>query len=94
VNGSFLTGRIDRKGTMVHPEFQKMGHGSWLTRHCNEIADKTGSRTFVGARPSSIKMFNNLGFKTIGMYNAHMERWGGDKDKSISWLAMREPQLL
>lgn len=82
--------RADRKGTMVHPDFQKRGFGSVLTRHCNAIMDKTGDRTFVPARPTSIKMFKDNGFKVVGFHDSHLERWGGPVEKSKTWLAIRE----
>lgn len=75
---------------MVHPDFQKRGFGTVLTLHCNAISDKAGRRTFVPARPTSIKMFNDNGFVTVGTHDAHLERWGGPREKSITWMAIRE----
>jgi len=83
-----------RKGTVVHPDFQKMGHGTWVTRHCNAIADKDGRRTFLPARPSSIKMFTKEGFQTLGTYDCHVERFGGVAEKGMNWFTMRVPQPL
>ncbi|KAL2071584.1 hypothetical protein VTL71DRAFT_12819 [Oculimacula yallundae] len=79
-----------RKGTMVHPEYQKKGFGTELTKYCNAISDETGDRTWVPARPTSVKMFRNNGFKDIGFVDAHLERWGGPRDKSISWTLCRD----
>ena len=73
----------DRKGTMVHPDYQKKGFGTFLTRHCNAISDKTGGRTFAPARPTSQKMFENEGYKILGFYDSHFERWG-DQYLSVS----------
>ena len=80
----------DRKGTMVHPDFQRRGFGTFLTHHCNAIADKTGGKTWVPARPTSVKMFRQCGFKDVASHNANLERWGGNKEKEITWLLVRE----
>ncbi|XMA07388.1 hypothetical protein WAI453_000179 [Rhynchosporium graminicola] len=78
-----------RKGTMVHPDYQNKGFGTELTKHCNAISDKSGGRTWVPARPTSVKMFRKNGFKDIGFVDAHLERWGGPRDKSITWTLCR-----
>lgn len=83
----------DRKGTMIHPDFQKNGFGTFLTRYCNAIADKDGLRTFVPARPTSLKMFKSNGFREIGVHDAHLERWGGSREKSITVITVRDPLL-
>ena len=82
---------IDRRGTMVLPAFQKKRFGTVLTHHCNTIADNAGCRTFVTARPTSIKMFRANGFTVIGHHDSHLERWGGSREKSISYITVREP---
>ena len=81
---------VDRKGTMIHPDFQRRGFGTFLTHHCNAIADKTGRKTWVSARPSSVKMFRQCGFKDVAAHNADLKRWGGDTEKEITWLLVRE----
>jgi len=75
---------------MVHPDFQKRRLGSVLTKHCNSISDKTGGKTFVPARPTSIKMFNDNGFVTVGEHDSHLERFGGPRDKSITFITIRD----
>jgi GNAT superfamily N-acetyltransferase len=80
----------DRKGTMVHPDFQRRGFGTFLTHHCNAIADKTGGKTWVPARPSSVKMFRQCGFKDVATHNADLKRFGGNTDEEITWLLVRE----
>ena len=80
----------DRKGTMVHPDFQRRGFGTFLTHHCNAIADKTGGKTWVPARPTSQKMFRQCGFKEVGTHNADLKRWGGNTEEEITWLFVRE----
>jgi citrate lyase synthetase len=90
-NSHVVSDRIpDRKGTMVHPNFQKRGFGTVLTHHCNAISDKTRGRTFVPPRPTSVKMFNQCGFKTVGSHDSHIERLGGSVEKSKTWMAIRE----
>ncbi|KAG4443470.1 hypothetical protein IFR05_001040 [Cadophora sp. M221] len=78
-----------RKGTMVHPDYQKKGFGTELTKHCNAISDKSGDRTWVPARPTSVNMFRKNGFKDIGSVDAHLEKWGGARNKSITWTLLR-----
>ncbi|KAH7350869.1 hypothetical protein BKA65DRAFT_499168 [Rhexocercosporidium sp. MPI-PUGE-AT-0058] len=78
-----------RKGTMVHPDYQKKGFGTELTKHCNAISDKSGDRTWVPARPTSVNMFRKNGFKDVGSVDAHLEKWGGPRDKSITWTLVR-----
>ena len=82
----------DRKGTMVHPDFQRRGFGTYLTHHCNAIADKTGGKTWVTDRPSSRKMFRQCGFKEVASHNADLKRWGGNTEEEITWLLVREAQ--
>ncbi len=76
---------------MVHPDYQKKGFGSALTRYCNAISDKSGDRTWVPARPTSIKMFRDNGFKDVGEVDSHLERWGGLREKSITYTTLRTP---
>ncbi|KAH8598129.1 hypothetical protein B0O99DRAFT_615972 [Bisporella sp. PMI_857] len=80
-----------RQGTMIDPDFQKQGLGTALTHHCNAIADKAGVATYVSARPTSIKMFNDNGFVNIGEHDAHLEEFGGLREKSITKACKREP---
>jgi GNAT superfamily N-acetyltransferase len=82
----------DRKGTMIHPDFQRRGFGTYLTHHCNTIADKTGGKTWAPARPTSVKMFRQCGFKDVATHNANLKRWGGNTEEEITWLLVREAQ--
>ena len=61
---------------MVHPDFQKRGFGTWLTRHCNQIADDYGAATFVGVTPASLHMFQTLEFKLLGLLKLNMADYG------------------
>ena len=79
---------------MIHPDFQKKRLGTYLTLHANSFADKAGDKTFVSARPTSIKMFLDNGFTTLGEHDAHLERWGGSREKSITKAALREVKAL
>jgi len=87
---SIVNNPIDRKSTMVHPDFQKRGFGSVLTLHVNEISDKSGDRVWVPARPTSVHIFKQLGFKDVGVVDAHLERWGGSAKKSKTWIVRRD----
>ena len=83
--------RADKKGTMVHPAYQRLGLGTWLTKHCNAIADAAGGRTFVLARPSSKHLFENLGFKVLGSEDLDLVRYGGKESEGRAWVLVREP---
>jgi N-acetylglutamate synthase-like GNAT family acetyltransferase len=76
---------------MVLPDFQKKGFGTVLTHHCNAIADKTGDKTFVTARPTSKTMFEASGFKVLGIHDYQLERWGGDPAWNNHYVLVREP---
>ncbi|KAG9238082.1 hypothetical protein BJ875DRAFT_451903 [Amylocarpus encephaloides] len=80
-----------RKGTMVHPDFQKQGLGSALTQRTNDTADKLGSsKTWAPARSTSIKMFRNMGFLDIGEVDGHLERFGVPRKGSITYIVRRD----
>ncbi len=80
-----------RKGTTVHPDFQKKGLGTWLTRHWNDVTDKTEDKTWCPCRPTSIKMFRDHGFKDVGVVDGHLERWGGSRKNSLTYITVRYP---
>ena len=73
---------------MILPEYQRKGFGTFLTHHCNAIADKAGAKTWVPARPISLKMFRQCGFKDVGAYNTDFERWDGNAE--IVYMLVRE----
>lgn len=83
-------------GTHVLPEYQRQGLGSWLTEHCNYIADKHQAKTYVTAGCKSRGMFKALGFKKFGVFDPHAERWGQeyDAEKAKYELLVREPNDL
>lgn len=83
----------DRKGTFVHPDYQKRGFGTWITRACNDIADREGAATYVTARPSSIQLFRQTGFQVIGERNLDMRPWGGTEEGGRSWFLVKEPKV-
>ena len=91
-----LTNISDRMGTHVLPEYQRQGLGSWLTRHCNSIADEHQAKTYVAAGCKSKGMFKALGFKKFGVFNPHAERWGEEYDleRAKYELLIREPEDL
>ena len=82
--------RTDRKGTMIHPDFQKRGFGTALTYHCNAISDRTGGKTYVPARPSSNHMFRQCGFREVGTHNADLKRFGRNPEKDITYMLVRD----
>lgn len=80
-----------RKGTTIHPDFQKKGLGTVLTKVWNEVTDKSGDRTWCPCRPTSIKMFREHGFKDVGVIDANLERWGGSRENSLTYITLRYP---
>lgn len=95
LNGAYAYGynpeeEYHRKGTCVHPEFQKRGLGTALTLAWNEVTDKTRDSTWCPCRPTSIKMFRDNGFKDVGLVDAHLERWGGSRENSITYITSRQ----
>lgn len=86
----------DRMGTHVLPEYQRRGLGSWLTKHCNSIADAHNAKTYVTAGCKSRGMFKALGFKKFGEFDPHAERWGREYDieKAKYELLVRDPKVL
>ena len=70
-----------------------MGHGTWLSLHCNEVADKAGCKTWLPARPKSKKLFGRIGYKELGEIDAHLERFGGIAEEGETWVMVREPHI-
>lgn len=82
---------VGRKGTIVHPDYQKRGFGTVLTQHCSAIANKSGDRLWTGAKPSSVQMFKNNGFREVASYDARVERWGLDQMWGKTVVLVKEP---
>lgn len=80
-----------KTGTLVHPDFQKRGFGTWPTRYCNQIADDYGTATSVGVRPASLHMFQTLGFKLLGLLKLNMADYGQLSEVYATF--RRDPQL-
>ncbi|CAD6505129.1 BgTH12-00624 [Blumeria graminis f. sp. triticale] len=80
-----------RKGTMIRPDMQRKGFGSFLTQYCNQIADQTADRVWARVRPSSLKMFQQNKFVEVGLIDCHVERWGGTREKSMSYILLYPP---
>jgi hypothetical protein len=75
---------------MVHPSQQRKGLGTWLTKVCNEIADENGGRTFVLARKSSKSLFENSGFRVLGLEGIDMVKYGGTEEEGRAWVMIRD----
>ncbi|CAD6505126.1 BgTH12-00621 [Blumeria graminis f. sp. triticale] len=80
-----------RRGTMIRPDMQRKGFGSFLTQYCNQIVDHTGDRLWTRSRPSSQKMFRQNEFVEVGRLDSHHERWGGTREKSITYILLHSP---
>lgn len=72
----------DREGIAVHPDFQRHGLGSFLTKQLNDIADKydAGRATFATVRPKGQPMFKSLGYKECGKLKFDLREYGGPED--------------
>lgn len=67
-----------------------MGLASWLTRHCNDIADHAGRRTFLSARASSLPRLRGLKFEVVGPEEAHIEEGSeGEVKMPKIWFGVR-----
>lgn len=83
---------VDRRGTMIKPGFQNMGHASWLTRHCNDIADHAGRKTFLAARASSLPRLRGLRFEVVGPKEAQLEELEGQAKMPKVWFGARHAE--
>ncbi|CAD6505124.1 BgTH12-00619 [Blumeria graminis f. sp. triticale] len=80
-----------RRGTMIRPDMQKKRFGTFLTQYCNQIVDHTADRLWAPVRPSSLKMFRQNEFVDVGLVDSHHERWGGTREKSMSYILLHSP---
>ncbi|PMD30514.1 hypothetical protein L207DRAFT_222883 [Hyaloscypha variabilis F] len=64
-NGYDPTKHFMRQGTAIDPDYQRMGFGRMIVRKCNEVADAAGKPTFARTRPTSLKLFEDEGFKLL-----------------------------
>ncbi|RKF53666.1 hypothetical protein OnM2_103037 [Erysiphe neolycopersici] len=83
-----------RRGSMIVPKFQGLGFGTYLAQFCNQISDAKGDRQWVPARPTSVNMFKKNGYIEMGVVDAHIERWGGLREKSNTYLLLHCPPNL
>jgi len=81
-----------RRGTFVHPSYQKRRFATQLTLVCNEIADLAGRRTFVGARETSLHLFESHGFVKLGDVTIDTTKYGGKPGGGLGWITAREPK--
>lgn len=65
-----------------------------LTKHCNEIADRAGWKTWANAQQSSKRMFEAQGFKAIHEFNIDMTELGVPESEGLHWVFMRDPQAV
>jgi len=80
-----------RRGTMAHPDFQKQGLSTWLTKYCNRISDEVGGTIFVAAMPSSQHMFEQCGYVAVKTLKFDLK-----EDKTIViqlWVMQRDPRI-
>ncbi|TQS35027.1 hypothetical protein Golomagni_04567 [Golovinomyces magnicellulatus] len=82
---------IDRLGSVIHPDFQRRGFGTYLAQYFNQISDARGDRQWVAARPSSVELFKKNGFSVVGAIDSNLERWGGSREGSTSYILVHYP---
>ncbi|KAH8807340.1 hypothetical protein F5884DRAFT_789029 [Xylogone sp. PMI_703] len=86
------TKHCHRVGTFVHPDYQRQGVGTLLTRHCNKVADEAGFPTYVGAASTSAVLFRKEGFQEIDCLETKIEDFGGPKGVDRSYVLLRPLQ--
>jgi len=80
-----------RSTTIVHPKYQRRGFGRWLSRRCDEIADRTGKFTYVRARPGATALFLTLGYELIEDVEIDFRPFGGNANIH-SYCLRRDPR--
>lgn len=80
-----------RLGSMIHPDFQRRGFGTYLAQYFNQISDARGDRQWVAARPSSVELFKKNGFSVVGTIDSNLERWGGSREGSSTYILVHYP---
>jgi hypothetical protein len=78
-------------GTNVLPGYQRMAVGKFLTRNYNEIANKSGDRTWIPASLNGYGMFKSMGFKEVAVFDAHLEQCGFDPVTGKLYIIVRDP---
>jgi GNAT superfamily N-acetyltransferase len=74
---------LDKRSTQVLPSYQRHGLGTWMTRHCNAVADEAGQPTFVLARPKAAKMLETTGFVLGETKIFESSKYGWHEDAEI-----------
>ncbi|ESZ93213.1 hypothetical protein SBOR_6409 [Sclerotinia borealis F-4128] len=77
---------------MIIPGFQNMGHASWLTRHCNDIADHADRKIFLAARASSLPRLRALRFEFVGPRETHIKDSEREVELPKTWFGMRHAE--
>lgn len=75
---------------MVEPKYQRCGLGTWLSEHCDAIADEARITTFVIPRYTSLKLFRSTGYKKLGTETYDLSPFGGPGEERMD-IYMREP---
>lgn len=83
----------DRSMIMVRPDHQRSGIGRWLTRACNEVADKAGAVTYVRAMANATTMLQKEDFKILHSKEIDFSKYGGEGVERVAGLR-REPATL
>ena len=76
---AYLNEEPDRHGTFTHIDYQRRGLATWLTKHCNEIADAEGRRTWVNVLRQSKHLFTTNGFDFIESREFDLTPAGGSE---------------
>jgi ribosomal protein S18 acetylase RimI-like enzyme len=72
-----------RQGTAVDPDYQRMGFGRMIVRKCNEVADAAGKLTFARTRPTSLKLFEEEGYKLLEEIEIPYKEYGMEGESKV-----------
>ena len=90
---ALLTASADRVGTFTHSDYQRRGLATWLTQHCNAIADAEGGRTWVNAVPASKNLFESNDFDFVGSKDYDLRTFGGSGSVTMETFR-RDPNVI
>lgn len=81
----------DRRGLNVDPQYQRCGLGTWLSQHCDTIADEAEATTYVIARPASLTLFKRAGYESVATEKVDLTPFGTSHESDID-IYKREPR--
>lgn len=77
---------------MVHPDHQRNGVGRKLLQWGLDLADKEKMVSWLFARPAAAKMYQDAGFKVVGVAEVNVAEGDEPLDVPPSLAMLREPR--